>query len=77
MQGMYSGAQQRPTSNSKPYNAPDAKGMPAKKDDANQSMYSVNTENGYPAYQQQGYGTLGGLGQYGYNSAGLGWVPCD
>ncbi|AFR92577.2 hypothetical protein C343_00454 [Cryptococcus neoformans C23] len=72
MQSMYSGAQQRPTSNPKPYNTSDANGMPAKKDDANQSLYSVNTENGYPAYQQQGYGTLGGLGQYGYNSTGLG-----
>lgn len=73
---MYPGAQQRSTSNPKPYNSSDANGMPAKKDDANLSLYSVNTESGYPSYQQQGFGTLGGVGQYGYNSAGLGWVSC-
>lgn len=76
MQNMYSGAQQRSTSNPKPYNASDASGMPVKKDDANLSLYSVNTESGYPSYQQQGFGTLGGVGQYGYNGAGLGWVSC-
>ncbi|KAE8541205.1 hypothetical protein D1P53_002562 [Cryptococcus gattii VGV] len=69
---MYSGAQQRSTSNPKLYNASDANGMSAKKDDANLSLYSVNPESGYPSYQQQGFGTLGGVGQYGYNSAGLG-----